>query len=88
MITAVRTPGGLTIRGHAGYAAPGQDIVCAAVSILAETLASTLPSGAVRMGNGTANFRCSPSEMDFAWRGLSLLAHQYPENIALVKKCP
>jgi uncharacterized protein YsxB (DUF464 family) len=32
----------LHIRGHAGYAARGQDIVCAGVSTLAQTLALTL----------------------------------------------
>ena len=32
----------LHIRGHAGYAARGQDIVCAGVSMLAQTLALTL----------------------------------------------
>lgn len=32
----------LRIRGHAGYAARGQDIVCAGVSMLAQTLALTL----------------------------------------------
>lgn len=34
----------LHIRGHAGYAARGQDIVCAAVSMLSQTLALTLNS--------------------------------------------
>ena len=32
----------LHIRGHAGYAARGQDIICAGVSMLAQTLALTL----------------------------------------------
>lgn len=30
----------LEVRGHAGYAAPGRDIVCAAASILFQTYAS------------------------------------------------
>lgn len=31
-------PNGLTVSGHAGYADRGEDIVCAGVSALAETL--------------------------------------------------
>lgn len=88
MITAVRTPEGLRIRGHSGYAAPGQDIVCAAVSILTETLAASLPGGSVYLGRGYADLPCNGPEGEFVWRGLCLLAHRYPENIRLVKNCP
>lgn len=33
---------GVTVDGHAGYAEAGRDIVCAAVSALAQTLAKSL----------------------------------------------
>lgn len=33
---------GITVTGHAGHAPPGQDIVCAAVSVLVQTLAASL----------------------------------------------
>lgn len=41
-------PGGaeLTAQGHAGYAPAGQDIVCAAVSVLAQTLANKVEAAA------------------------------------------
>ena len=38
MIVVKLQQGKLTIRGHAGYAARGKDIVCAAASALAEVL--------------------------------------------------
>ncbi len=38
MIQITERNGRITVSGHAGYAPPGQDIVCAAVSSLYETL--------------------------------------------------
>lgn len=38
----------IQIQGHAGYAPAGQDIVCAAVSTLYETLKRVLPKGAIK----------------------------------------
>ena len=35
---------GLTVKGHAGYARSGQDIVCAAASVLITTCANALQS--------------------------------------------
>lgn len=87
MIQARHTPGGLELRGHAGYAPAGADIVCAAVSILAETLARSLPSGSSRQGSGFAMFRFpedSP-QARFVLLGLRLLAESYPEAISLTE---
>ena len=38
MITVTRDEQGISITGHSGLAPPGQDIVCSAVSTLAQTL--------------------------------------------------
>ena len=38
MIIINHTPGEITISGHAHYAEPGKDIVCAAVSVLVQNL--------------------------------------------------
>lgn len=46
----------LTLRGHAGYAPPGQDIVCAACSILAYAAAET----ALQLHRGGC-LACEPS---------------------------
>lgn len=42
MIEVKRHSGGIEIKGHAGYAKPGKDIVCAAVTILIYTLLQSL----------------------------------------------
>ena len=42
MIVATITQTGLTVEGHAGYAKTGNDIICAAVSALAQGLAHSL----------------------------------------------
>ena len=38
MIIITQKPGEITISGHAHYAKPGNDIVCAAVSVLVQNL--------------------------------------------------
>ncbi len=35
---------GVTVSGHAGYAEPGKDIVCSAITILTETLINSIES--------------------------------------------
>ncbi|MBS4900431.1 MAG: ribosomal-processing cysteine protease Prp [Clostridiales bacterium] len=42
MIKIYNSATGITIRGHAGYAPQGQDIVCAAVSALAYNLIASI----------------------------------------------
>ncbi|MBX5466835.1 MAG: ribosomal-processing cysteine protease Prp [Firmicutes bacterium] len=54
-------PRRLWVRGHAGAGAAGQDVVCAAVSALVETLALALPKtpgwqGQIRVEEGAADF--------------------------------
>ena len=45
MIVVTITQTGLTVEGHAGYAKTGNDIICAAVSALAQGLAKGLAQG-------------------------------------------
>lgn len=85
MIRALHSPGRLWIRGHAGAGPRGQDPVCGAVSILAETLARSLPPDHSALGAGRARFRFpedSP-EARFVLRGLDLLAQTYPGFVSL-----
>ena len=42
MIAVTIKPDGLTVDGHAGYAETGNDIICAAVSALAQGLVHSL----------------------------------------------
>lgn len=85
MIRVETGPGWLTIRGHAGVSLRGADIVCAAVSILAETLARRLPEGTARLGQGEAAFRFPQDDpaAGFAVAGLELLARYYPKAVAV-----
>lgn len=86
-VNEVRRDGGweLVFSGHAGYS-QGEDIVCAAVSILFFTLAE-----AVSRGGGGASFRSGQGrvfvpdgyerERSFVRRGVLLLAERYPGNV-------
>lgn len=42
MIEVFRSESGITIKGHAGYAPEGQDIVCAGVSALTQVFAASI----------------------------------------------
>lgn len=83
MIRVIRRPGYLELRGHAGTAPRGHDLVCAGVSILAETLCASLPPGSVTWGEGLGIFSfpepCPAA--DTVCTGLRLLAEQYPQAV-------
>lgn len=93
--------GKLTMRaeGHAGYAPAGQDIVCAAVSCLMQTLAYSAaedertssciyqgkdgPVVSVEAGNSVL----MRDKFELVADGLDLLAEQYPENVSFKESC-
>lgn len=62
----------LTLTGHAGYAEPGQDIVCSAASILSYTLAQSIATMAdqggldgkpvIKLDSGDVCIRAIPGE--------------------------
>lgn len=93
--------GKLTMRaeGHAGYAPAGQDIVCAAVSCLMQTLAYSAAedehtSSCIYQGEEgpVLNVEASDSvlmrdKFELVADGLDLLAEQYPENVNFKKRC-
>lgn len=86
------------IDGHAGYAQPGQDIVCAAVSVLTYTLAENLrltlypDEYDVELSNGHARIQARPPK-DRAERcrdiymtianGYCMLAAQYDQYVQI-----
>lgn len=82
----------LRAEGHAGYAPKGQDIVCAAVSTLMQSLAYSVDSGTVTCDPGGDNILCvqtsrsldTLAKFELVMDGLCLLAQQYPENVRLV----
>lgn len=93
--------GKLTMRaeGHAGYAPAGQDIVCAAVSCLMQTLAYSAAedertSSCIYQGKDgpvvsveTSNSVLMRDKFELVADGLTLLAEQYPENVNFKKSC-
>lgn len=78
----------LRAEGHAGFAPKGQDIVCAAVSVLMQTLACSVGTC---MGNDGKGFSvvCKKSNNNIAkfelvTDGLVLLQREYPENVRYI----
>mgnify|MGYP004572954043 CR=1 FL=1 len=96
MITIIYDEAGqdmsLQASGHAGYAPKGQDIVCAAVSTLMQSLAYSVDSGTVTCDPGGENIlrvQASRSldtlaKFELVTDGLMLLAQQYPANVRFV----
>lgn len=80
----------LTVDGHSGSAPRGEDLVCAAVSILIQTLAEEL-RGVNSYELETGHFKCYVPEEDeacvmFAADGLRLLSEQYPDYVDFKQK--
>lgn len=82
----------LTAHGHAGYAVKGQDIVCAAVSTLMQTLAYSTDSETGGMQGDCVQELIvqadateeNQAKFELVTDGLMLLAQQYPENVRFV----
>lgn len=88
---------GITIEGHAGYAEPGKDIVCAGVTALVQTLALSLdrlaPGETVcSMEPGSATIRyTSLSEKGRLlvcsfFVGIEAVAAAYPNNVTMTRR--
>lgn len=84
----------INIDGHANYAEPGKDIVCAAVSTLAQTLIASIEE----LTEDKIEYRISPGRVDINYRdlserarllvdsffvGVNLIASEYPDNISI-----
>ena len=81
----------LQAEGHAGFAPKGQDIVCAAVSALMQTLAYSLDGGTVTYANDRNRMEVqakqsfdSLAKFELVTDGLILLANAYPEHVQYV----
>lgn len=96
MIVIDRYKNGLTIRGHAGYAEHGKDIVCAAISTLVQSLVYSvvgltedkiqydIKPGTVdiKHGNLSANAQLL---IDSFFVGVQMIADNYPDNVRVTK---
>ena len=67
MIVVEVTQSGISITGHAGYAEPGKDIVCAAVSVLAQNLIMSLDA----FTNDLGAYNIEPGRITLEYKNLS-----------------
>lgn len=95
MIEVKRTDSGITVKGHAGYAPHGQDVVCAAVSTLVQTLfvsVKELTADEIKAdmaaGNAVIQYGNLSKEarllVDSFFVGIQMIADSYPENVRIV----
>ena len=95
MITITEEPHRITVSGHAGYAPPGQDIVCAAVSALAQALAYS-PYLHPRLIDNSTGFLEIVLQEDLTeaeealvgsfFNGVNAIAASYPGYVKVVRK--
>ncbi len=95
MIEVKRTNNSITIKGHAHYAEPGKDIVCAGVSTLAQNLIASIEEltedqikyviqpGTVDIKHGTLSEEAQLLVKSF-FIGFKLIADEYPNHVKLV----
>lgn len=96
MIEITRRSDSITISGHAHYAPHGQDIVCAAVSTLAQNLIASIgvltedrieyvvQSGKIDIKHGDLS-EAAQLLVDSFFVGCELVANSYPANVKLTK---
>lgn len=95
MITVNVSNDEITVSGHASYAPQGQDIVCAAVTALAQTLIKAIQNltadkieysispGKVDIKYGNLSEK-SKTLVDSFFVGISMVAGEYPEYVRFV----
>lgn len=85
----------IVVEGHAGFAPPGQDIVCAGVSALTQTLIKALnvldPKESafyIEPGKAVIQFQMHSEKsrllVSSFFIGVEMIAQEYPENVTLV----
>lgn len=92
MIEVRIRPERMEISGHAGYAEPGKDIVCAGVTALTQTLIQSIDD----LTDDEIEYRISPGKVEVEYRNLSeksktlvdsffvgicLIAEEFPEYV-------
>lgn len=81
------SPACVTLEGHACSDVYGKDLVCAAVSALALTLAANvenLEGAEILLEPGNSRISCSPDAagmFDCICKGFQLLAEKFPEHV-------
>lgn len=94
MIEVSRHDGGISVKGHAHYAEPGKDIVCAAVSILVQNLIQSIEEltpdktkYSIQPGRVCIEYRNlsekAKSLFDSFFIGIRMVIEDYPENVRM-----
>lgn len=86
----------LEVKGHAGYAEYGNDIVCSAISVLTQTLVAHMDDVAddyeAKIDPGYVKLWALGKESIKAAqvivKGFELLADNFPDHVDLFKGCP
>lgn len=86
---------GITVKGHANYAASGSDIVCAGVTALAQTLIKSIKD----LTDDKIEYEISPGRVDIKYGNLSeksktlvdsffigicMIAEEFPEYVRIM----
>jgi uncharacterized protein YsxB (DUF464 family) len=97
MIKVTRFKDRITIKGHSGYAPIGQDIVCAAVSVLVQTLIQSVEElttdkikYSMQPGTVDIKFWCLSDQskvlIDAFFIGIKGIAEAHPDNVKLTER--
>ncbi|MHC1722746.1 MAG: ribosomal-processing cysteine protease Prp [Aminipila sp.] len=83
MVRIVYTDNQIRASGHANYEEHGKDIVCAAVSTLLYTLATT---GTMETIKDTTTVKSQDKKaVKLVLDGLKLIAEEYPQNVEVIE---
>jgi len=82
MVTITYNANQIRASGHANYAEHGKDIVCASISILLYTLASTGTMETI--GDQTIATSEDKNAVRLILKGLKLIAEEYPQNVEVI----
>lgn len=96
MIEIKKTDGEIAIKGHAGYAPHGQDIVCAAISALTQVFIASVDKltddkikCVITAGNCLIRYKNLSADaqllMDSFFIGLTMIAEEYPKNVQIAQ---
>ena len=97
MIIVEKSPNSIRVKGHAGYAEMGKDIVCAGVSVLVQTLIQSLEDLTdtkfeYEMAAGVADIKFEHLSsrarllVSAFFIGVELIATEYPHHVRLTKR--
>ncbi len=97
LIEISRTDSGIAVLGHAEYAEPGKDIVCAAVSALFQSFVASVEEltddkikSVIGANKALIRYNKNLSEQgqlleDSFFLGVQMIAEAYPQNVRIVQ---